>query len=161
MYYPSRISQLIEQNDVDSLSEVVGYYRELYGILSQQAMHQIEGVHMHVRPLENGILGDENLIRYLFEILRKEGGGKETISIKDKYAEVDVTMPKLHLSDEEAQQLFTPASSKNIPYLLCRQIVRDHGETTNRRMCGISAENIDGETIVHINLPAVVTNRKK
>jgi hypothetical protein len=161
MYYPSRISQLIEQNDVDSLSEVVGYYRELYGILSQQAMHQIEGVHMHVRPLENGILGDENLIRYLFEILRKEGGGKETVSIKDKYAEVDVTMPKLHLSDEEAQQLFTPASSKNIPYLLCRQIVRDHGETTNRRMCGISAENIDGETIVHIILPAVVTNRKK
>lgn len=161
MYYPSRIAQLIEQNDVDSLSEVVGYYRELYGILSQQAMHQIEGVHMHVRPLENGILGDENLIRYLFEILRKQGGGKETVSIKDKYAEVDVTMPKLHLSDEEAQQLFTPASSKNIPYLLCRQIVRDHGETTNRRMCGISAENIDGETIVHIILPAVVTNRKK
>ena len=79
MYYPSRISQLIEQNDVDSLSEVVGYYRELYGILSQQAMHQIEGVHMHVRPLENGILGDENLIRYLFEILRKEGGGKEKV----------------------------------------------------------------------------------
>jgi hypothetical protein len=28
-------------------------------------------------------------------------------------------------------------------------------------MCGISAENIDGETIVHIILPAVVTNRKK
>ena len=160
MYYPSRIAQLIEQDDVESLSEVVGYYRELYGILSQQAMYQVEGVHMHVHPLKNGILGDENLIRYLFEILRKEGGGKETVSVKDKYAEVNMTMPKLHLSDEEAQQLFTPASARNIPYLLCRQIVRDHGEATNRRMCGISAENINGMTVVHIILPAVVTNSK-
>lgn len=160
MYYPSRIAQLIEQGDYDSLSEVVGYYRELYGILSQQAMYQVEGVRIHVHPLENGILGDENLIRYLFEILRKEGGGKDTIQIKEKYAEVAVTMPKLHLSDEEAQQLFTPASAKNIPYLLCRQIVRDHGEATNRRMCGISAENVGGQTVVHIILPAVVTNRK-
>ena len=160
MYYPPRIAQLIEQGDVGSLSEVVGYYRELYGILSQQAMHQVEGVHMHVRPLANGILGDENLIRYLFEILRKEGGGRETVSINDKYAEVTVPMPKLRLSDEDAQQLFTPASARNIPYLLCRQIVRDHGEATNRRMCGISAENIDGVTTVHIILPAVINKKQ-
>jgi hypothetical protein len=161
MYYPSRIAQLIEQGDIGSLSEVVGYYRELYGILSQQAMHQLEGVRMHIHPQENGILGDRNLISYLFEILRKEGGGKVSVSLKDKYADVTVTMPKLHLSDEEARLLFTPASAKNIPYLLCRQIVRDHGEATNRRMCGISAENIDGMTIVKIILPAVVTNIKQ
>ena len=161
MYYPSRISQLVEQGDSSSLSEVVGYYRDLYGILSQQAMRQIDGVHMHVHPLKNGILGDTNLIRYLFEILRKEGGGKEVISIDDKYAEVSIPMPKLHLSDEEAQLLFTPASAKNIPYLLCRQIVRDHGEATNRRMCGIRAENVDGETIVYIILPAANNSKNK
>ena len=142
MYYPSRIEQLLDQGDMQSLSEVVDYYRDLYGILSQQAMHQIEGVHLHVRPLDNGILGDKNLIAYLFEILRKQGGAEWQITPKDdKYVEVIVPMPQLHLTDDEAQNLFNPVSSSHIPYLLCRQIVRDHGEATNRRMCGIRAEN--------------------
>jgi hypothetical protein len=63
-------------------------------------------------------------------------------------------MPTLHLSDDEAQALFTPASIQNIPYLLCRQIVRDHGEATNRRMCGIWAEVREGLSFVRIILPA-------
>ena len=155
MYYPSRIEQLLDQGDMQSLSEVVDYYRDLYGILSQQAMHQIEGVHLHVRPLDNGILGDKNLIAYLFEILRKQGGAEWQITPKDdKYVEVVVPMPKLHLTDDEAQNLFNPVSSSHIPYLLCRQIVRDHGEATNRRMCGIWAENVTGVTQVRIILPA-------
>ena len=155
MYYPSRIEQLLDQGDMQSLSEVVDYYRDLYGILSQQAMHQIEGVHLHVRPLDNGILGDKNLIAYLFEILRKQGGAEWQITPKDdKYVEVIVPMPQLHLTDDEAQNLFNPVSSSHIPYLLCRQIVRDHGEATNRRMCGIWAENVTGVTQVRIILPA-------
>ena len=155
MYYPSRIEQLLDQGDMQSLSEVVDYYRDLYGILSQQAMHQIEGVHLHVRPLDNGILGDKNLIAYLFEILRKQGGAEWQITPKDdKYVEVVVPMPKLHLTDDEAQNLFNPVSSSHIPYLLCRQIVREHGEATNRRMCGIWAENVTGVTQVRIILPA-------
>ena len=159
MYYPSRIQQLLDQGDMQSLSEVVDYYRDLYGILSQQAMHQIEGVHLHVKPLDNGILGDKNLIAYLAEILRKQGGAEWQIAPKDdKYVEVIVPMPQLHLTDEEAQNLFNPTSSSHIPYLLCRQIVRDHGEATNRRMCGIWAENDHGVTQVRIILPA--TNRK-
>ena len=68
--------------------------------------------------------------------------------------EVVVPMPKLHLTDDEAQNLFNPVSSSHIPYLLCRQIVRDHGEATNRRMCGIWAENVTGVTQVRIILPA-------
>ena len=160
MYYPSRISQLLDQGDRQSLAEVVDYYRELYGILSRQAMHQIEGIHLHVKPLENGILGDRNLISYLFEILRKQGGGERQIQQKDdKYMEVVVAMPKLYLRDEEAQNLFNPATN-HIPYLLCRQIVRDHGEATNRRMCGIWAENSDGKTQVRIILPAAHQSHK-
>jgi hypothetical protein len=155
MYYPSRIQQLLDQDDMQSLSEVVDYYRDLYGILSQQAMHQIEGVHLHVRPLDNGILGDRNLIAYLAEILRKQGGTEWQIAPKDdKYVEVIVPMPQLHLTDEEAQNLFNPTSSSHIPYLLCRQIVRDHGEATNRRLCGIWAENVAGVTQVRVILPA-------
>ena len=159
MYYPSRIRQLVDQGDMSSLSEVVGYYRELYGILSQQAMRQVETVRLHVKPLENGILGDANLIAYLFEILRKQGATDRQIPQKDdKYVEVTVQMPQLHLTDEEAQNLFNP-DTDHIPYLLCRQIVRDHGEATNRRLCGIWAENHDGQTQVRFILPAHL-NRK-
>ena len=161
MYYPSRIQQLLDQGDMSSLSEVVDYYRDLYGILSQQAMHQIEGVHLHVKPLDNGILGDKNLIAYLADILRKQGGAEWQITPKDdKYVEVIVPMPQLHLTDEEAQNLFNPTSSSHIPYLLCRQIVRDHGEATNRRMCGIWAENDNGTTNIRIILPNVCRTSK-
>jgi signal transduction histidine kinase len=167
MYYPSRIRQLVDQGEEESLSEIVGYYRELYGMLSLQAMDQVERTNLHIRRLSNGILGDENLINYLFSILRKQGGGKELSvvpSVHDsKYVEITMPMPNLHLSTEEAQALFTPASVQNIPYLLCRQIVRDHGEATNRRMCGIWAEVCDGQLLVHIILPAapIVSNHQK
>jgi len=63
-------------------------------------------------------------------------------------------MPRLHLTADAAQQLFTPDIG-HIPYLLCRQIVRDHGEATNRRLCGIWADvDNNGQTIVHVILPA-------
>ena len=158
MYYPSRIRQLVDQGEEESLSEIVGYYRELYGMLSLQAMDQAERRNLHIRHLSNGILGDENLISYLFSILRKQGGGSEPSELSPihdgKYVEITMPMPILHLSDHEAQALFTPVSVQNIPYLLCRQIVRDHGEATNRRMCGIWAEVRDGQTMVRIILPA-------
>jgi hypothetical protein len=158
MYYPSRIRQLVDQGEEESLSEIVGYYRELYGMLSLQAMDQAERTNLHIRRLENGILGDENLIGYMFSILRKQGGGKEPSEVtpvhEGKYVEITMPMPTLRLSDSEAQALFTPASVQNIPYLLCRQIVRDHGEATNRRMCGIWAEVRDGQSLVRIILPA-------
>lgn len=158
MYYPSRIRQLVDQGEEGSLSEIVGYYRELYGMLSQQAMDQTERSTLHIHRLSNGILGDENLISYLFSILRKQGGGREPSEMSsihnDKYVEITMPMPSLHLSDTETQALFTPASIQNIPYLLCRQIVRDHGEATNRRKCGIWAELHDGQSFVRIILPA-------
>ena len=158
MYYPSRIRQLVDQGEEESLSEIVGYYRELYGMLSLQAMDQAERRNLHIRRLSNGILGDENLISYLFSILRKQGGGKEPSEVSfvhdGKYVEITMPMPNLHLSDDEAQTLFTPVSVQNIPYLLCRQIVRDHGEATNRRMCGIWAEVRDSQSLVRIILPA-------
>ena len=155
MYYPSRIRQLLELGDMASLREVAAYYRELYGILSLQAMSQVERIHLHVRPLDNGILGDAHLVSYLFDILRKQGGGEKTLFRKDdKYIEASVTMPRLHLTADAAQQLFTPDIG-HIPYLLCRQIVRDHGEATNRRLCGIWADvDNNGQTIVHVILPA-------
>ncbi len=156
MYYPSRIAQL---TDGSQMQEVASYYRELYGILSLQAQRQTEWGKLRLAPQEHGILGDENLLRYLFEILRKQSGQKDlSVSYADKgdhYVEATVAMPSLRLTAEEAQQLFTPAAER-IPYLLCRQIVRDHGEATGRRGCGISAETSpDGGILIRIILPRV------
>ena len=147
MYYPSRIRQLLDQGDMESVEEVVGYYRELYNMLSQQAMSQVERVKLHLRPFNHGILGDETLIRYLFDILKKRTGQKKLdISYApkgDKYIEVKCQLPGKDF------QLSA------IDNLLCRQIVRDHGEATNRRGCSFRTEDQNGEdkTIIII-LPA-------
>ena len=157
MYYPSRIQQLLDTGDMDSLKEVTNYYRELYGVLSQQAQKQTERSRLRLKPLHHDILGDETLVRYLFDILRKIAGQKlqpEYTKREDGYVEVRVPTPALKLSETEATELFTP-SKENLPYLLCRQIVRDLGEATNRRGCGIYATIQDNTTNMIIILPSV------
>ena len=169
MYYPSRIRQLLDAGEIDSLDEVTAFYRELYGVLSQQAMREVEHAKLHVKLIRKGdvtILGDENMIRYLLEILHKQSrpsGGlgangsraaREVFKQKDaQYVELHMPMPSLKLSEAEAANLFMP-SKEHIPFLLCRQIVRDLGEATNRRGCGIRAGVIDGLTTVIVTLPS-------
>ena len=163
MYYPSRIRQLLDAHEVGALGEVTRYYRELYGVLSRQAMRQVERGTLHLKPLEGGVLGDETLIRYLYELLRRQAGqplDKKFTPRDDRYVEVRIPMPQIRLTPEQATDLFMP-SKEHIPFLLCRQIVRDHGEATNRRGCGIYAEVIDAVTNIIITLPAAnATNRK-
>ena len=162
MYYPSRIRQLIDGSQAEALPEVVAYYRELYGILSQQATRQTEHARLHLQRLDHGILGDKVLVDYLFDLLRKQSGQKKLQFTSDassdgRYMVCTVPMPALHLDERQAATLFTPACVENIPYLLCRQIVRDHGEATNRRGCAIRAEvNSKGETVIVVTLPRVV-----
>ena len=162
MYYPSRIQQLLDTGDMESLSEVTTYYRELYGVLSQQALRQTERTRLHLKPLHDDILGDETLVRYLFDILRKLAGKKlqpDYTKREGGYVEVRVPMPELKLTEAEAADLFTP-SKDHLPYLLCRQIVRDLGEATNRRGCGIYATIQDNTTNMIITLPSVWKNSK-
>ena len=158
MYYPSRIRQLIDSNTTEALPEVVAYYRELYGLLSLQATRQTEHTRLHLRRLSHDILGDAVLVDYLFELLRKQSGQKELqVSYKPrsdgKYIDCTVPMPSLQLNEHQAAMLFTASEVKNIPYLLCRQIVRDHGEATNRRGCAIRAEVSDNGTRIIVTLP--------
>ena len=162
MYYPSRIQQLLDTGDMESLSEVTTYYRELYGVLSQQALRQTERTRLHLKPLHDDILGDETLVRYLFDILRKLAGKKlqpEYTKREGGYVVVRVPMSALKLTEAEAADLFTP-SKDHLPYLLCRQIVRDLGEATNRRGCGIYATIQDNTTNMIITLPSVWKSSK-
>ena len=138
--------------------EVVAYYRELYGLLSLQATRQTEHARLHLRRLPHDILGDAVLVDYLFELLRKQSGQKKlevtyTPRSDGKYIDCIVPMPSLHLNEHQAASLFTASAVENIPYLLCRQIVRDHGEATNRRGCAIRAEVFENSTNIVVTLP--------
>ena len=153
MYYPSRIRLLVDQDDRQSLPEVIAYYRELYGLLSEQAQGQVERTKLHLTKIvpatlrlpssAPAILGDETLLRYLFEILRRHSSQQEhgvcCQLVDEKYVEVTV-------------RLTAPLAP--IDRLLCRQILRDHGEASHRRACSIREEQINNETNMIIILPA-------
>ena len=137
MYYPARIRQLADSGDLASLAEVTRYYRELYGILCEQAMRQIEQVKPHVHRsmlFDHAVLGDDNMLRYLSDILKPTA--------------VEVT-PK-----DDQYLLFTIRRDEplsDIDYLRCRQILRDIGEATHRRACGLQTEG----TTVTVTIPTV------
>lgn len=158
MYYPSRIAQLIDGSDenLESISELVKYYKDLYGILSAQAMLQVESV--RIRP-------DADMLTYLFELLSKECGEKSLnrlIKEKDEsYVIITVLMPNLELNDAQLAALFT-VQTYSLDMLLCRQIVRDFGEMTNLRGCGISGRRNDkGQIEVVIILPKKICKNLK
>jgi len=139
MYYPSRIRQLIDTHRLDQLVEVTTYYRELYGILIRQAVEQTERIQLHIRPINlygQDVLGDENLLHYLFELVK---GQQIEAQVRDEQYVVFTLSLSAQLS---------PLTS-----LVIRQIVRDHGEATNRRACGIAFAKRDNTQTMEITLP--------
>ena len=133
MYYPSRIRQLIDSqpDDVDSLKELVDYYKSLYSLLSAQAMEQVEG----------NIKADDFLNRYLVSLMRGNSKDYHTgVAEMPGSAYVRYWIDQQDVAYDAAlhAQLFTPLTG-DLRYLLCRQIVRELGEITNLRGCGIKA----------------------
>ena len=172
MYYPSRIRILVEgkENNLDSIAELANYYKELYTLLSQQAMRQLDTVKLECKKLpvnkalpikhseeqQNGyILADDDMLRYMDEILKKQNGGTQPLylvrDVNDKYITIEAQLNGFVMNDAHPD-IFTP-NTDNIPFLLCRQIVRDIGECTNARGCGITTlKNDDGGTSLVITL---------
>ena len=167
MYYPSRIRQLLEDGKVDlqSISELASYYKELYSILSMQAMRQVDAIRQQVKQQmlseltdadgDARILGDPDMLRYLFLILSRQTGEAglrvRVAHAAGQYVEVEVLMLGLLLSEQECRAIFTP-SIEHLPYLLCRQIIRDIGEATNARGCGIIAMPTSEGTVMKLTL---------
>lgn len=148
MYYPSRIRQLIDgtDNNLMAMKELVTYYKQLYTILILQANRQIECCN----NVDNGTL------TYMFEILKKLNAGKRYVyditEPNERYVKVNVHLQSLTLDGTQYADLFTPLTC-DVRFLICKQIVRDVGELTNARGCGIKAyEGIDKETIIEITL---------
>ena len=168
MYYPSRIRLLVDGKDenINSIAELAHYYKELYSLLSQQAMRQLETVKMECKNLslaevfgisggnDTHVMGDAATLEFMAEILRKQNKGVPPgYAVTDRngrYVTIEATLPNLVM--EKGRDLFSP-DTENIPFLLCRQIVRDIGECTNARGCGIATVSKGAEgTILGITL---------
>lgn len=161
MYYPSRIRQLIEASpdDVASLKELVDYYKSIYLMLSAQAMEQVE----------TNLKCDAALKDYLFRLipetvkdLAKAHGiaitqvKPEIKSVHTAYATCQFIFSGLRYDDSLHHLLFTPLTV-DMRFLVCRQIVREMGETTNLRGCGIQAKPSDeGFLLIEVVLPGML-----
>ena len=174
MYYPSRIRQLVDQREkqLESIDELAVYYKELYSILSQQAMHQVENTKLVAHPViltdlvsankfitpetpVPAILGDPDLLVYMFDILFQKNDNQPLVVTSEEkkggYIILHVLMSSLRLTDEACRNLFSP-SAENLMFYICRQIARDNGEATNKRGCGISASRREDGTVIDIVL---------
>ena len=164
MYYPARISQLVNEADknIDSLSEVVVYYKDLYNILCNQVREQAEAIMFECVPvslkdwtcIDRYVLFDKTLLSYLFDVLNKqcEISVHETVVTHEdvKYLTLELKCKKTVFLDENRHDLFAPLV-QNIPFFVCRQIMREVAEQTNRHGCGlrISSDN-NGITYIFV-----------
>lgn len=175
MYYPSRIRQLVEtdtDSQLEAIDELAVYYKELYSLLSQQAMHQVRAIKLMAKSVDIATLvpenkfkqplapippvaGDPVMIAYLFDILYSENQNQPLrITAEEhqkQYVILHVLLSSIHLSAEECRELFSP-QAQGMMFFSCRQIVRDNGEATNRRGCGIIAKPTEEGTEIQITL---------
>lgn len=148
MYYPSRIRQLIDsgENDVAAIGELVDYYKSIYTMLSAQAMEQVEGNVKYNKYLNHYLL---HSLLTASHTVRKE----VKLERDAAYSRVEMELTDVEYDERQHAQLFTPLSS-DLKYLLARQIVREIGEVTNLRGCGIQAVRSEaGHLQINIVLP--------
>lgn len=148
MYYPCRIMQMVDSpsRDINVIRELVYYYRELFSILSEQAQRQTAP---QVR-FSYAMAG--YAISLLRKIVPQEQLSFDHQDIDRLYVRLTTTLHTLKLSAQQIQELFMP-STADFRLLICRQIIRELGETTNARGCGIQAFAApDGGTTIEITI---------
>lgn len=164
MYYPSRIHHCIsgeeavhdDAENMKNVADLLRYYKELYAMLCEQLHRQLADIHLkcratdisrHVAAPAIPVYGDGMLYDYMFFLLRRENGGVSPAcsmcAAGNGYAAVDVAMDNAAMPPEEVSAIFLPYP-RHIPYLICRQIVREISGATNRCGCGITA-SLSGE----------------
>lgn len=153
MYYPSRIRQLVTTtDDLSHIRDLVTYYRDIYSILSQQAMRQFDHLHIPITAVSlyrwfkseeslPEVIVNTMLLDSLVELLRKQNGGVmpnlTAIKADRGYVTFTVSMTQMTAADVPGGDIFAPTTVDNIPFLIMHQTVRDISEITKRRGCGI------------------------
>lgn len=116
---------------------------------------------LHTVPVDQEVVGDVILLRYLLETLIDEA--LSFAQAGDLYLEADVeegfvrflfTDKRRNKTKEELNQLFHPdlarmtggerGTLKETEFLICKQIIRDHDEFAGHRGCRINAEPAKG-----------------
>lgn len=94
VWYPNRIVQLVESGQVADMQELVDYYREIFGILSQYALSQISGQLLH-RDIFAVSEMMEQLSAYVTKTQSKVGyDGKVSVEPSDHMVSADRVMLK-------------------------------------------------------------------
>lgn len=141
MYYPSRLKQLVVDGDneanVRSLGEITRYYQMLYTTLISQAYNILQGAGSPSAP--------DFTMHYLFVLLKKKNQGKPLVvkktALADGYVQMEVEISNRQLCAAVGNTpalLFSP-QTPDVDFLICCQIMRDMGEYTGKRGCGIAA----------------------
>lgn len=161
MYYPSQIKVLMNDNPVnfEHVRELAIYYRNLHCMLYEQAISQLSKIKINtsrVKLNDITIAGNECIINYMIDLLKRLSGNKEldiaTEALDNQYIRLTVPMPSLSIAQNKVDQVFLP-TSENFQLMLCKQIVRDHSEMANKHRCGIEAVVKDEKTYIIIILP--------
>ena len=145
MYYPSRIMQLVDDDadkNASAINEIAKYYQELFSVLSEQAMRQI-----HIGPQI-----DYSLLEEVITMIRKMTGNTtlafDVSTMPDKkYVMLTACLQEVLFTNQQLSELFTPATV-DFRWLICRQIIRECGELTNARGCGIQARKNENNNII-------------
>ena len=92
VWYPNRIVQMVESNQVQDMQELVDYYREIFGILSQYALSQITGQLLH-RDVFNVNDVMEQVYKTVAKMQSKNGySGKVIVEASDLKVSADKVM---------------------------------------------------------------------
>ncbi len=172
LYYPSRIIQLAVEGDKSTadLKETVRYYHDIYNTLCKQATTQAQTVRMKLETIKAtdlcpnadnrlAVVGNRQRLDYLLRTLRRQlqnATVEESCDMleSDRHY-VSLTLKATYSSGQKPpspDEMFIP-KTENIPFLICRQIMRDHSEATSLRGCGMEA-TANGQTMtIRIVLP--------
>lgn len=146
MYYPSRISALLKNNnDKQEIEELTTFYEQLYNNLSQLLSDQkiFTGIKMSRKVLAGGVAirTDSDLYAYLLLQIKKYLGTRQlNITLQKEGPYTDVI---INAENDIDKDCFSP-TARNIPMLVSRQIMRDTSGH-NSRGNGII---IDGNKII-------------
>ncbi|MBR1800496.1 MAG: DUF5112 domain-containing protein [Bacteroidaceae bacterium] len=213
MYYPGRIQQLAQRilketeepaasPQLATLSETTSYYKEIYTLLSEQAMGQSEALNFRrrsilaeelLKPLpqraqllsrkhgitieldienrlgERQLRGDTDLLQMLLETLLEAeltltiGQGSAGLSelplhilvtADGSFARFAIENPAVALTPEQQQELFMPHAG-SIPFLVAKQIIREHDTFLGHPGCRITAEAYEQGHILWFTLPTI------
>ena len=161
MYFPARIKTLIQQKepDMDSLEKMVNYYEQLYRLLFNNAQAQSAKTYQHPRIIDIApqlnyneslrVVADADILDYMFQILQRYLGDAY------QHPQVDTSMKNyIILKYQIDVPLTAPSPQFRRDYMLLRQMLRDMGDISHARACGITEYKINN-TKIEINITLV------